>query len=356
MDKQLKFDALLQCWIEQKKIPGAVLDVTVGRSFRFQKAYGQYEYGNTDEVNTQVMALDTLFDLASLTKVVATLPAILHLISTGQLGLDDPVSRFYPHFNHRNITIRHLLTHTSGLPAGLGLPTLNKIQSVQDAVKEISDKALLTPPGEAALYSDVGLILTGAIIEKVSGIALDEYVKHYVFEPLSMNDTCYRPYDYDFNRVAATEWKDGAYVHRRVHDGTSQHLGEVCGHAGLFGTASDLQRYAMGWLYPGESLPWLNEERVRDSLIKRVFGRGLGWQVYEGRAITAGSPRLSCGTNWSIGSFGHTGFTGTSLWIDPQKELIVVLLTNVVQLGRDHQLPKLRPELHEMIAASIDDQ
>lgn len=346
-----EFDRLLRSWVQAKQIPGAVLDISIGRSFRFQQAYGGYaaNYGQQRPI-----LLNTIFDLASLTKVAATLPSVLKLVSTGALRLEDPVSHYLPDFHHRTITIRHLLQHTSGLPAGLGREALERTSGMGDVVHEISKKELHAQPGQTVLYSDLSMILLGLAVEKISGERLHEFAQQHVFAPLGMTDAGFCPPPELYTRIAATEWYDSGYLLGQVHDSTSRYLGGICGHAGLFAAADDLQRYASSWLYPSSGLAWLNEELVQQSVSNPYQGRGLGWEVYDGTATSPPSRKFSCGSLFSTGSFGHTGFTGTSLWVDPVKELIVVFLTNVVHFGRKHELPSLRPVLHDAIVRSLN--
>lgn len=345
------FDQMLHAWVDGGHIPGAVLDISVGRSFRFQRAYGGYY---VDKDNVKGVRLDTIFDLASLTKVTAALPSILKLAAEGVVRLDDPVSRYLPTFQHRDITIRHLLMHTSGLPAGLGREALERSRSMDDVIREISNKPLHSPPGQEVLYSDLSMILIGFIVEKTSGTTLDAFARQHIFEPLHMKDAWFCPPQELHHRIAATEWLDNAYLRGQVHDGTSRWLGGVCGHAGLFAAADDLHRYASSWLYPEEGLEWLTVDWVRECISEPYQGRGLGWEVYNGSKHSPPSKNFSCGRFFHEGSFGHTGFTGTSMWVDPAKELIVIFLTNVVHYGRKHNLPSLRPKLHDAIVQALD--
>ncbi|WP_248926099.1 serine hydrolase domain-containing protein [Paenibacillus hamazuiensis] len=335
-------DKLVQSWVRERKIPGGVLSVDVNNRFRFQKAYGSFSDGAAE----RRIALDTMFDLASLTKVVSTLPAVLTLVAAGKLGLNDRVIQYIPEFAHKEVTIRHLLMHSSGLPADL--PYEPRTAQGRRVLDDVLKQELLAPPGTKVLYSDLGMILLGEIVARISGEPLDRYVRKAVFGSLGMTETRFNPDASLKSRIAATELVDGAYVHGEVHDEKCLHLGGVSGSAGLFGTADDLARYARFWLEP-EKFGIIPAELMRQATREPFQNRGLGWEVLEDPQ----SPPYSCGTLWTPGSFGHTGFTGTSLWIDPSRELTVIFLTNAVHFGRNNPLRHLRRRLHDEIFASL---
>jgi CubicO group peptidase (beta-lactamase class C family) len=335
-------NTLVDAWVRERQIPGGVVSVAVSNRFRFHKAFGSY----TDGAAEKTIVLDTLFDLASLTKVVATLPAVLALAAKGKLGLEDRVRAHMPEFVHDKVTIRHLLTHSSGLPADL--PAAPRSARGRQVMDEILRQELLHPPGTRVVYSDLGMILLGEIIARVSGEPLDRYVRKAVFEPLGMNSVTFNPDVSLKSRIAATELVDGAYIVGEVHDEKCFHLGGVSGSAGLFGTAEELVKYADLWLYP-DKYGIIPPAYIRAALHEPFQNRGLGWEVLD----DPGSIPYSCGSLWPKGSFGHTGFTGTSLWIDPAHELIVVFLTNAVHFGRNNPLRHLRRKLHDAIFASL---
>lgn len=334
-------DRLVQGWVKDRLLPGAVLDISICNRFRFQKAYGSYLDNQGAE---HPIRLDTLFDIASLTKVTATLPAALLLASQGKLSLDAKVQQYLPEFRHPAVTLRHLLMHASGLSPNL--PFQPRSVPRPGLIAEIFAKELDYSPGTDMQYSDLGMILLGLVIERTSGESLDRFVQRTLFEPLGMNSTTFRPDAELQNRIAATERVDGAFVIGEVHDEKCHHLGGVCGSAGLFSTAGDLARYAGWWLQPERS-GILPPDVMREAVTDPIRGRGLGWEVWHDASRVP-----SCGRSWPTGSFGHTGFTGTSLWIAPQQGLSVVFLTNVVHFGRNHRLRELRPILHEAVWSS----
>ncbi|MGG1515079.1 serine hydrolase domain-containing protein [Paenibacillus oryzisoli] len=333
-------DRLVQSWVEEGLLPGAVLDIILPGSRRFQKAYGSYSDG-TKPCSIQ---LDTLFDIASLTKVTATLPAILLLAAQGSISLDDPVQKYLPAFRHAQVSVRHLLQHASGLPAGI--PYRSRHEKRPTILAEIFEKELTFQPGEEMRYSDLGMILLGTIVERIAGESLDLLVKKHIFNPLGMRDALFNPGPEMTARVAATEAVNDTFIRGEVHDENSFHLGGVSGSAGLFATADDMTRYARWWLSP-ESLtimpPWL----MREAIAHPVRGRGLGWEVIHDPMFVP-----SCGLSWPAGSYGHTGFTGTSLWIEPQRGLSVVFLTNAVHYGRNTKIRELRSILHEAVLSA----
>lgn len=334
-------DQMVQDWVKQRFIPGGVLSIIVNNRFEFHKAYGSYAAGSVD----RAIQLDTMFDLASLTKVVATLPAILTLVSEGKVRLDAAVSAYLSSFRHDEVTVRQLLMHTSGLPADL--PFEPRSLRGRQVLRDIYRQNLIAAPGKQVVYSDLGMILLGEIIEQVSGETLNDFVRKAVLEPLRMSDTGFNPPESMRHRIAATEFVDGAYIIGEVHDEKCFHLGGVSGSAGLFGTAADLVKYARHWLEPKKG--FLSHDLIQASVSETFSSRGLGWEVLDDpQAIPA-----SCGASWPLGSFGHTGFTGTSLWIAPSCELIVVFLTNAVHGGRNHHLRHLRRRLHDEIMTTL---
>lgn len=332
MEKAL---AVLQDAIEASHIPGAVALIAQGDRLIAHEALGMAHPGKG-----LPMRKDTLFDLASLTKVTATLPAILLLLEEGALRLDDPVSRFLPAFPTPEVRVRHLLTHSSGLPADYPVHTFEEAVAL----------APTRPIGGQVVYSDIGFILLGMIVETITGQPLDRFFAARVAAPVGMTDTLYRPDAALRGRIAATEYRDylGAHQWGEVHDEKATRLGGVAGHAGLFGTAQDLWRYARAWLTGQPRL--LSRATVKaasrsytDALGER---RGLGWLVKS-------EEYASCGDLFANSAYGHTGFTGTSLWIDPVQELIVILLTNRVYYGRQDHILRLRPRFHNAVVATL---
>ncbi|RTE10508.1 class A beta-lactamase-related serine hydrolase [Paenibacillus whitsoniae] len=336
-----RVDRLVQGWVEQGLLPGAVLDITLPGGVRFQKAYGSY----SDETKKCSIHLDTLFDLASLTKVTATLPAILLLAAQGSISLDDPVHNYLPAFRHAQVKVRHLLQHASGLPPDL--PYRTRFEKRPTILTEIFEKELIFQPGEEMRYSDLGMILLGTMVERTAGKPLDEFVKKHIFNPLGMQDTVFNPGPELTARVAATEAVNDTFIRGEVHDEKSFQLGGVSGSAGLFATADDLTRYARWWLSP-ESPAIIPSWLMQEAKAYPVRGRGLGWEVIHDPKFVP-----SCGMSWPAGSFGHTGFTGTSLWIEPQRGLSVVFLTNAIHYGRNTKIRELRSILHETVLSTV---
>jgi CubicO group peptidase (beta-lactamase class C family) len=293
-----------------------------------------------DAAASRPMTADTVFDLASLTKVVATTPCLLRLAAWGEVGLDEPVRRYLPGFTGKDqVTARHLLSHTSGLPS-----QRRYYRHLHDPAA-IRAAALAEPlaaqPGTVFCYSDAGFIVLGELAAAVAGCGLDQLVQDLVCAPLGLAGTRYLPPATD--RIAATEPADGVAKVGVVHDENAAALGGVAGHAGLFGTAADLAHYAATWVqgdWPAEALRCQTE-----GLGGR---RGLGWGL-------RGDPWDNMGDGWPASGAGHTGFTGTSLSIDPASGLWAVLLTNAVHFGRgpEHSVVGLRKQVHAAVAATL---
>jgi CubicO group peptidase (beta-lactamase class C family) len=338
------FERLISVWIKNKQIPGAVVDVRMGdrRHIRFS---GGHLFSDKA---SQPMTMSTVFDAASLTKVVVTLPSIVQLAQSGKLLLSDPIQKYVPKFRHDRVTIRHCLQHTSGLPADV--PGYRNRHATGDLLREIVEQPLEFEPGRRVLYSDPGMILLGVIVSLVADQPLQDYAREHIFTPMGMHNSSFNPPESWKDRIAPTEWSETGYLHGVVHDEKAHRLGGASGSAGLFTSAEDLSRYALGWLYP-ERYPLLSPEWVKKCFEAPIEQRGWGWQVWQGQEEI-----LSCGKNWSIGSFGHTGFTGCSLWIDPVRELTVVFMTNAVHLGRDNAIRQLRPQLHDAVLSAISEQ
>lgn len=275
------------------------------------------------------MTEDTIFDAASLTKVMATTPAIMRLAERGALDLEAPVQKYIPEFRRDGkdgITLRHLLTHTSGLRSGLG----RKVDGQRSAIAYACQEKVTNAPGTSFTYSDINFILLGEVVERVSGEPLDEFVTEEIYRPLKMNDTRYRPWTRDTARIAPTQ-RDGTngVLRGEVHDPTARGMGGVAGHAGVFTTTADLARYARMLLNGGE----LDGVRLfRPQTVSAMTSvqspatvkakRGFGWDIDTGYSRR--------GEIFLPGSYGHTGFTGTALWIDPYSKTFWILLSNRV--------------------------
>jgi len=310
------------------------------------------------------MTANTQFDVASLTKVCATLPAVLWLIDRGELLLSDRLEMYFPEYGDgvkRAVTVKHLLTHSAGLPPGDSLPALPDVEARWRRVLQIP---LAHEPGQRVVYSDIGFMLLGRLVETISGQSLAEFAKTRIFLPLGMNDTSFRPTSalagpdeeawgqtpYDPPGFAATEVvkEAGRAAYAFVHDENAYSLGGVCGHAGLFSTAQDMARYARMWL-GGDSqvLSRRAQETALQCFTEGLDGRrGLGWCL-------RGDAYDHMGDLWPPSSFGHTGFTGTSLSIDRTEQVWMVLLTNRVHYGREGDPLRLRRTLHNLVMRAL---
>lgn len=332
--------------IDLQHIPGAVLHVSYKGEVLLHEAIGN----RVVYPKKAPMKIDTIFDMASLTKVIATLPAVLKLIDRGEIRLDDPVAYFLPAFateGKADITLRHLLTHTSGLTAHQ--PFYEEYLTDDQVMNRIYKEKLKAVPGGKVIYSDLGFITLYKVIEKVTRINFADFVDQEVFKPLEMFETTFNPI-FPRERYAATEYSEklSDYKHGIVHDDNTESMGGLSGHAGLFSTMNDLQNYALmienDGIFNGKQIlsrTGLHLSRNNFSIFDREY-RGLGWMLK--------SPTLSsCGDLFSGESYGHTGFTGTSIWFDPTVHLHVILCTNRVHFGRKPHIIRLRPRLHNII-------
>lgn len=330
-DNFRRVNAYLNRTIQQGLIPGAVLRIQRDDDVLYETALGLRH-----TAPARPMELDTLFDVASLTKVVATLGTLLELFEQQIITPDDTLGQFLPlRDDKRGLTIRQCLAHIAGLPA---------IIHLQRSVDEIAAVPLEYEPGTRVVYSDLGFLLLGRLIEVVTGTALDQAV-HARMRAWGLDDTRYCPTDVE--RCAATEWRPELGRHQlgEVHDENAAVLGGVAGQAGLFSTARDLARYGTLFL-PGRAGPW--RERSRECQTEGLNDRrGLGWQLWQ--------PGCFASDLSSPGGFGHTGFTGTSLWIDPERMLVIVLLTNRVHFGRLPHILTIRPQVHRLIYEALED-
>ena len=333
--------------------PGA--SVVVGRKGMavWQKGFGTVDWAKS---SAPVTADRTIYDLASLTKVVGTTTAAMILFDEGKLDIEAPVSTYLPAFSggyKDSVTIRHLLTHRSGLPAGRDLWRIAR--NPQEARLAVIDTKLACVPGRCYEYSDLGYIILGMVVENAAGQELDRFLAERVFVPLGMTDTDFRPADSLRHRVAPTEVAAprGYPVRGEVHDENAFALGGVAGHAGLFSTAADLSIFAQMMLNGGT----YNGVRVVSDTTVRLFtrraagSRALGWDTCNGDG--------GCGTHLGDRAYGHTGFTGTSIWIDPDREMFVVLLSNRVHAARARRPAKVisdvRADLSDLAALAVMD-
>ncbi|OCT11582.1 penicillin-binding protein [Paenibacillus pectinilyticus] len=352
-----KISFFIEKEIDAGHLPGAVLSIAHQGKELLRRAYGN----RVMYPEAAPMSLNTVFDLASLTKVVATLPAVLQLMDQGNLSLADPIGVFLPQFRSLEgepgepIRIIHLLTHSSGLRADIpGIRGLLHL-SREELMELILNERPLHPPGTKVVYSDIGMILLYLIIETVTGEAFDSYVKRQIYDPLEMTDTGFCP-TYEDTRYAVTEFAEHlqAYKSGVVHDEKAELMHGISGHAGLFSTVPDLANYVQmirqKGVYKGRRI--LSKAAIE--LSYRNFtrydheARGLGWQLRNPSSFWFGGDYVS------ESSFGHTGFTGTSLLFDPERDLQIILLTNRVHFGRAEHILHIRPRLHNLILSQLD--
>lgn len=334
------------------RLPGAVLSVGTSSGHAYVEAFGYAQVFP----EKRPMQTDTLFDIASLTKVTAALPAVMMLSEQGKIELDAPICRYLREFSggsKSKITIRQLLIHTSGLPNSIKF--YRYLTTREDAIKALYQAELTYPTGSQILYSDLGFMLLGLLVEHVSGEPLDAFATRHIFQPLGMSSACFNPAPALWHYTAATEFyrNMGGYQCGQVHDRNAKILGGVSGHAGLFATVDDLIRYAVLFLNNGSvgNVRLLLADTVQEMARNHTAGlngsRGLGWVVYEPDDDSYASAFRSTG-------YGHTGFTGTSLYINPTLDLYVILLTNRVHYGRTDDIAYIRRQVHSMIASSLE--
>ena len=343
--------------IARKQLPGAV--VLAGRQGKvvWRRAYGNRAL----EPQTEPMTVDTIFDLASLTKVVATATSVMILVERGQVRLGDPVARYIPEFaemGKRNITVEQLMTHRSGFMPDNDIKDYE--QGQQKAFENIWRLAPIAEAGSRFIYSDVNYIVLAELVRRVSGKPLDEFAAENIFRPLGMKDTGFKPAAALLPRIAPTEKRGEHWMRGEVHDPRAYLLGGVAGHAGVFSTADDLAIYCQMILGRGEyrgvrvlspmGVARMTEARPSGGNASDGNARGLGWDVATGYSSNRGDL-------FPLGSFGHTGFTGTSIWIDPASETFVVFLSNRVHPRVDPKQPadvnSLRGRIASIVAASI---
>ena len=320
-------DPIVNDAIAQGQIPGAVLIVGHDGRVVYRKAYGS----RAIEPRREAMTLDTVFDCASLTKVVATTTAIMQLWEQGKFRMNDPVAKYLPEFaqnGKQDITIRALLVHYSGLAPDLDLTKM--WEGKETAYRMAFEVAPERAPGAAFVYSDINFVVLGALVERLSGEPLDEYATKHIFGPLGMKETRFVPPASWEQRVAPTEEDENRRLLRGVvHDPTARRMGGVAGHAGLFSTADDLAIFAQALLDGGRGVLTPATIAKMTSPQQPVNGtavRGFGWDIDSSFSTNRGELL-------PVGGYGHTGFTGTSLWIDPATKTYIVLLTNAAHMN-----------------------
>lgn len=345
-------DSMINKAIQDSTFPGGVLLVAKDGNIIYHKAYGHLTY----DIKSEKTDLNTIYDLASLTKVLATTTASMMLVSQGKLDLHKPVQFYLPDFigeNKEKVLVQNLLLHNSGLPAWKKFYTFCKNE--EEVIQDILKTPLEYEPGSKTVYSDLGMILMGKIIEKISGKRLDDFCKDEIFNPLGMRDTYFNPPKELKKRIAPTEldnyWRM-RQIHGEVHDETAYLLNGVAGHAGLFSTAKDisilLQMILQKGFYQGKKFI---DSQVVDLFTRRFLdnsSRAFGWDTK--------SEQNSAGKLISENSIGHTGFTGTSCWVDKDRNLIIVFLSNRVYPTRENtKIINFRPLLHDAIVKIIDE-
>jgi uncharacterized protein YbbC (DUF1343 family) len=339
-------DAIVLDAIHDREIPGAVLLVGHNGQVVYRKAFGNRAL----EPRRQPMTVDTIFDIASLTKVVATTTAVMQLVQKGEVRVNDPVAKYIPEFAENgkdDITVRNLLTHFSGLREDVDLdpPWLGRDAGFRLAFAEKP----VHPPGSRFLYSDTNFITLGALVERVTGSTFDQYCARKIFAPLQMSHTRFLPPAAWRPKIAPTEYDEqGKMLRGVVHDPRARRMGGVAGHAGLFSTADDLSKFAHALL---NGSPILAGEMVEKMTTPQQpptaqILRGFGWDI--------DSPFSSNrGDLLPVGSFGHTGFTGTSMWIDPTTQTYIILLTNAVHPRGKGSAIALRSKVATAVAAAL---
>ncbi len=355
-----RIDTVVEQAIDDGLLPGAVVLVWHQGQTVYHRAFGHRAL----VPRLEPMSPDTIFDLASLTKVVVTTTAVMMLVEEGQVRLRDPVSRHLPGFERHGkdgVTVEHLLTHMSGLRPDL--PLDEEFDGYDAAIARALDERPVSAPGESFTYSDINFFLLGDIVARVSGLSLDEFAERQIFRPLAMRDTRFGPLSQAIERTAPTEscrplgWPcgggDGSMLRGTVHDPTARRMGGVAGHAGLFGTARDLARLAAMLLSEGtldgvRLLSPLTVRRMTSPATPAAMGdvRGLGWDI---------DSRFSSnrGDLFGRGSYGHTGFTGTSMWVDPASDTAVIFLSSRVHPDGAGNVTALRGTVATLAAAAI---
>ncbi len=348
-DKLREMDAAIAQTIAEGKIPGGVLWLE-RHGANYHKAYGRRALVPAEEPMTE----DTIFDAASLTKVVATTPCVMLLLERGQLQLDEAVHTYLPEFKtegKERITVRHLLTHTSGLRPDLSLNP--SWEGYAKAIELACAEKLVTAPGTHFRYSDINFFLLGELVRRIGGAPLNEFAAQKVFHPLKMDNTGFLPAPARVALIAPTEMADGEMLRGKVHDPTARRMGGVAGHAGLFTTAADLARYARMLLNGGElegvrlfqpeTVKWMTSVQSPAEVPER---RGLGWDIDSSYS----RPR---GEVFPLGSFGHTGWTGTCLWVDPFSQTFWIFLSNRNHPDGQGDVQGLRGTLGTLAAQAV---
>jgi uncharacterized protein YbbC (DUF1343 family)/CubicO group peptidase (beta-lactamase class C family) len=344
-----RLDAVMRQALDRRELPGAVVLIVHGDRVVFRKAYGL----RSRKPAETPMTVDTVFDLASLTKPLATATSVMLLVEQGKLRLADRATDYLPDFGRHGkdkITLEHLLLHTSGLIADN--PVADYGDGREKALERINDLKPLAEPGARFVYSDLNFIVLGEVVGRVAGVPLDEFARTHIFEPLGMKETTFRPQGALRERAAPTEARDGRFEPGVVHDPRAHALGGVAGHAGLFSTADDLAIFARMLLRGGtvDGHRLLARETLRTMTTPRPVPRGLrayGWDVDTSYSKNRGDlfPHDR--------GFGHTGFTGTSIWVDPDSDTVVIFLSNRVHPDGKGNVTRLRGQVATLAAAAV---
>lgn len=339
-------DSVIEKSIHEGQTPGAVLLVWHDGKVVYRKAFGNRAL----EPRREPMTVDTIFDVASLTKVIATTTAVMQLVARGEVRLNDPVMKYIPEFGQsgkEDITVRQLLIHHSGLKEDLDLAA--PWEGRESAFRMAHEEKLIFPPGSKFLYSDINFISLGEIVERVSGSTIDKYCAAHIFSPLKMTHTAFLPPRGWLPKIAPTQYDEHERMLRGVvHDPSARRMGGVAGHAGLFSTADDLSKFAQALLNGSAILPpqIVTKMTTPQQPPTSTVLRGLGWDI--------DSPFSSNrGDLLPVGSYGHTGFTGTSLWIDPTTRTFIILLTNSVHPRGKGNVISLRSKIATAVSAAL---
>ena len=346
-DRFAVLDTVMRDAVAQRDMPGGVLLIGHNGRVVYRKAFGL----RSEEPTRETMTTDTIFDLASLTKCIATTTAVMQLLEDGRIRLNDPVSAYLPDFaqnGKEHITVREVFTHYSGLPPDLDLT--QPWQGRDTAYKMVMETKPSFPPGTRFVYSDINFETLGFLVEKVSGMPLNEYVAKKVFAPLGMRATRFLPPAEWDSRIAPTQYDENSKMLRgTVHDPTARRMDGVAGHAGLFSTADDLSRFAQELLTGHRILSREAIEKMSTPQQPATAAslRGLGWDIDSPFASNRGELL-------PVGSYGHTGFTGTSLWIDPATDTYIILLTNSVHPRPGRSVVSLRARVATAVVKALD--
>ena len=339
--------------IADSVFPGAQVFVSKNNQIILNESFGNYTYDN----NSSKVTNESIYDVASLTKVLSITPVVMKLVQKKMLSLNYSLSDFYPEFKKdrkNNITIKHLLTHSSGLPPYIEYYKMG-YESKEKIINDIVNQELIYNPGEKYIYSDLGIILLTDIVEKITDLSLDQLSEKYFFKPLQMNDTYFNPKEKYKQKIVPTEYDDyfrNRLLQGEVHDENAYILNGVSGHAGLFSTSNDIAKMSKMFLDNGVLYGRrLLKSKIINDFSKRQndnYDRAIGWDT------PSRNGKSSAGDYFSNRTYGHLGFTGTSMWIDSEKEIIVIILSNRVHPSRDKKgIYKFRREFHNSLLQNL---